>query len=134
MRLAKALPIAKMTLPPLQSNEEQSSLSSEVASPSSFLCNLQADLAIQEHMQLRQAVGALRHYKGELAILAPKIKSNRSSEAEPFSKWLEEDPAEAFLTFDQDQAPQPEELRPSTDGQRRAQSAPVASSVGQEVP
>lgn len=81
-------------------------------------------------MQLRQAVTALRRYKGSLAILPPKSKSGRSSEAEPFSKWLEEDPAEAFLTFDNDQTAHAEEQKANAEGHRRAQSAPVCSSAG----
>ena len=97
---------------------------------------VQADRAIQEHMRLRNAVTALRSYKKDLCIVAPVHKPSRSSEAEPFSKWLEEDPAEAFLTFDQETATQAEDPRMagSGDGQRRAQSAPVCASAGQLRP
>lgn len=59
-------------------------------------------MAIQEHIRLRNTVSALRQYKADLLIMPPKCKGSLSCEAEPFSKWLEEDPAEAFLTFDQE--------------------------------
>lgn len=78
-------------------------------------------------MRLRSTISALRAYKEGLVILAPKSKPSRSSEAEPFSKWLEEDPAEAFLTFDQELGAHAEESKPglTSNVQQRIQHMPA---------
>lgn len=89
--------------------------------------HLQVDSAIQEHMRLRNTMAALRQFKDSLVIQAPKGMASRPSIAEPFSKWLEEDPAEAFLTFDNI-----EECKPSceAEGQRKSQGMLAASASG----
>ena len=91
----------------------------------------QVNIAIQEHMRLRNTITALRGYKEELVILNPESKPGQSSEAEPFSKWLEEDPAEAFLTFDQELSAHAEEAKPGTSSglHRKTQSIPAGDSL-----
>ena len=89
----------------------------------------QVDVAIQEHMRLRNTITALRGYKEDLVILNPKNKPGQSSEAEPLSKWLEEDPAEAFLTFDQELGAHPEETKSGISMPRKIQSTPSGGSL-----
>ena len=92
-------------------------------------------MAIQEHLRLRNAISALRHYKADLLIAPPKCKGSHSCEAEPFSKWLEEDPAEAFLTFDQEPSTCLEE-KPMANGDEcrpKSKSATATSSAGKSM-
>jgi len=91
---------------------------------------LQENCAKQEHSRLRQLIRALLVYKEDLIIRLPSAAERPACggrDDEPlgaFRACLEEDPTEAFLSFEEDLGTGPQS---ADKGQRRIHSAPVQS-------
>jgi hypothetical protein len=96
-----------------------------------MVTSLQEEAARQEHERLRQLIKGLLVYKEDLIIRLPTASESQDScggddeLAGPFRTCLEEDPAEAFLSFDEDLGIAA--AHPANSGQRRIHSAPAQS-------
>ncbi len=93
--------------------------------------NLQESTAKLEHARLRQLIKALLAYKEDLVIRLPTAAERPAGgggddePGGPFRVCLEEDPAEAFLNFDEDVGKGAAAQPVPTGCQRRIHSAPA---------